>query len=92
MAEGIKIPSREEASDWLGDLSEKSGKVIEQVKSKVTRRKQQRTLGTFLQQNMWLPVLLGLALVAAIVVVARSRQIDMFTPDIELNTSNDWDV
>lgn len=89
MAEGIRIPSREEASDWLGDLSDKSGKVIEQVKNKVTRQ-QKRTPGTFLKDNMWLPVLLGLAVIAAIVVVARSRQTDMYSPDIELD--NDWDV
>ncbi len=90
MAEGIKIPSREEASEWLGDLSDKSGKVIEQVKNKVTRRQQKRTLGTFMKDNLWLPILLGLAVIAAVVVVARSRQTDMYSPDVDLD--NDWDV
>jgi hypothetical protein len=90
MAEGIRIPSREEASDWLGGVSEKSGQVLEQVKNKVTRRKEQRNLGTFLRDNMWLPILLGLVVIAGVVVVARSRQTDIFPQDIDLN--NDWDV
>jgi hypothetical protein len=90
MAEGVRIPTREEANDWLGGVSEKSGKVLEQVKNKVTRRKEQRNLGAFLKENMWLPILLGLVVIAGIVVVARSRQTDIFSTDIDLN--NDWDV
>jgi hypothetical protein len=90
MAEGVRIPSREEASEWLGGVSEKSGHVLEQVKNKVTHHKEQRNLGTFLKENMWLPILLGLVVIAGIVVVARSRQTDIFPQDIDLN--NDWDV
>jgi hypothetical protein len=71
-------------------VSEKSGHVLEQVKNKVTRRKEQRNLGAFLKENMWLPILLGLVVIAGIVVVARSRQTDIFPQDIDLN--NDWDV
>jgi hypothetical protein len=84
MAEGIRIPSRETASDWLDEISQKSGKVLEQVRNKVTRRKEQRTVGSFLKQNMWLPILL--AAIVGVVVVARSRHnLDLMAPDMDID-------
>ncbi len=79
MAEGIRIPSREEAGDWLSDLSDQIGQAFGQASNKLMRRKQKRTVGTFLKENMWLPVLLGVMVFAGIMVVARTRQTGMMS-------------
>ncbi len=91
MTEGIKVPSRQEASEWIDDLSEKSGKVLDQVKSKITRRKEEKTLGAFLRRNKFLPILLGLAAIVAVIAVTRSRQASTYSLYEELDVTPDGD-
>ena len=85
MAENIRIPTREEAGEWMGDLSERSGKVFEQVRQKIARRQEKRTLGTFLKNNAGLPLVLGVVVLVGIIVVARFSQSNLFSVEVELD-------
>ncbi len=79
------IPTTEEAQDWITDASDRAGEAFNQVKTKVVRRKQKRTVGDFLKSNLGLLLLLGVVLAVGIVVVAGTPLGDMFSPEIELD-------
>ncbi len=79
------IPTTEEAQDWITEASDRVGEVFNQVKTKVVRRKQKRTVGDFLKSNLWLLLLLGGVLAVGIVVVAGTPLGDMFSPEIKLD-------
>ncbi|CAG0935769.1 hypothetical protein TFLX_04619 [Thermoflexales bacterium] len=94
MTEGIKIPSRQEANQWINELSAKSGKVLEEIQHKVTRRKERRTVGAFLKRTKFLPVLLVMGAIVAIVAVTRSRQAANYPmrDDLDAPLDSDWNA
>jgi hypothetical protein len=66
---------KDKAAEWTGDLQDKSGDLVHQVKHTVNKRRarRQNPLKRMVQRNRWLLVAASLGLIMAMVVVVRSR-------------------
>ena len=66
---------RSEAIRLIDDLQEKSSHMVEEARQKIDRRyiHRQKPIERFIRHNPWLPVVAGLGLVTALVVVNKSK-------------------